>query len=169
MRVRVVSFAEPGSLLIARYFGSLLRRLGYRSSLEVLPEFSPDYLAYVANSTNRAQLGQLGWFADFLAPSTFMVSNFSCAAFVPESSLNANWSQTCDPALDARMERAGAIQTSDPAAANDLWAEIDRALVDQAATVPFATPHFVMLVSERVGNYRSHPMWGPLLDQLWVQ
>jgi hypothetical protein len=27
----------------------------------------------------------------------------------------------------------------------------------------------VTLVSKRVGNYQHHPMWGTLLDQLWVR
>jgi len=88
---------------------------------------------------------------------------------VPESTLNANRSQICDPALDATMERAAALQASDPVRANALWAEVDRALVDRAVTVPFASPHFADLLSERVGNHQSHPLWGTLLDQLWVK
>jgi hypothetical protein len=27
----------------------------------------------------------------------------------------------------------------------------------------------VTLVSERVGNYQYHPLWGTLIDQLWVR
>jgi hypothetical protein len=30
-------------------------------------------------------------------------------------------------------------------------------------------PVFVDFVSERVGNYQQHPLFGILLDQLWVQ
>jgi hypothetical protein len=50
-----------------------------------------------------------------------------------------------------------------------MWGEIDRALVDQAVALPWASPSIASLVSARVGNYQSHPLWGTLLDQLWVR
>jgi YVTN family beta-propeller protein len=169
MRVEVWSFADsPPALKIARYFVSLLDRLGYRSSLRTIPTFA-EYLEYVGDSRNRAQIGQMGWGADTLTASTFLQDSFSCSAFVPESPGSSNFSKFCDPALDAKMERAAARQSSDPAVANALWADVDRVLVDRAVTVPFASPRFAILVSERVVNYQSHLLWGPLFDQLWVQ
>jgi ABC-type transport system substrate-binding protein len=75
----------------------------------------------------------------------------------------------CNRRLDARIEQAAAIQGSDPARAAAMWGEIDRALVDQAVALPWASPSIASLVSARVGNYQSHPLWGTLLDQLWVR
>ena len=67
------------------------------------------------------------------------------------------------------MDEALALQTSDPAAADKLWAKIDRAITDQAAWIGYATPRKVNFVGSRVGNYQFHPVWWTLLDQLWVR
>jgi peptide/nickel transport system substrate-binding protein len=110
------------------------------------------------------QIGQGGW-ADTLAPSNFFQPLFSCASFLPRtSSLNGNYSEFCDPEIDARMRQAGAAQTTDPVGANRLWAGVDRALVDRAAVIPLGNRRSIVFVSDRVGNYQSHPLWGTLLD-----
>jgi ABC-type transport system substrate-binding protein len=67
------------------------------------------------------------------------------------------------------MRRAAAAQPADPVRANELWADVDHALVDQAVVVPTVIVPFGTYVSDRVGNYHSHPLWGPLLDQIWVR
>ena len=75
----------------------------------------------------------------------------------------------CDPAIDRQMDEALALQATDPAAADELWAKIDRALTDQAAWIGYATPRKVNFVGSRVGNFQFHPVWWTLLDQLWVR
>jgi YVTN family beta-propeller protein len=168
MHVTVVIYDLPQPLAEARYFVSLLRGLGYVSSLRLIEDYNR-YLQYVADSRNEAQIGLTGWSAPILAPSTFFGGNFSCAGFVPESAANSNFSELCDRKLDAMMRRAAAAQTSDPSRANELWAAVDRAVVDRAAAVPLVNPRSRVLVSARVGDYQSHPLWGTLLDQLWVE
>jgi peptide/nickel transport system substrate-binding protein len=155
------------------YFVSLLRGLGYRSSLRVLPAPNspgpdPDYYEYVQDSRNQAQIGPISWFADAAAPALFL-DLFSCDSFLPESPANGNFSQFCEPEIDAVMARARELQTSDPVGANALWADADHALVDQAAAVPLTNQRILGFVSERVGNYPFHPQWGPLFDQMWVK
>jgi YVTN family beta-propeller protein len=167
-RVEVAGVEGPVTLPIARYFVSLLRRLGYRSSLRLFPSFG-EYIGYVADSRNRAQIGQAGWSADTLAASNFLQPLFTCASFVPKSPANLNLFHYCDPRLDAMMRGAAALEVSDPVRANELWAEVDRALVDRALALPWGSPRNKVLVSKRVGNYQSHPLWGTLLDQLWVK
>jgi YVTN family beta-propeller protein len=168
MRVEVVIYAGPVPVKIARYFVHLLERLGYRSSLRLIPDYV-DYLTYMSDSRHRAQIGLSGWQADFLAPSDFFRPLFSCASFLPASPENGNWTEFCDRGIDAEMSRAAAAQTTDAARANELWADVDRALVDQAVVVPFANPRNRAFVSDRVGNFQSHPLWDTLLDQLWVK
>ena len=46
---------------------------------------------------------------------------------------------------------------------------LDRELTDRAILLPTVTPDETDLLSRRVGNYQYNPVWGPLLDQLWVQ
>jgi peptide/nickel transport system substrate-binding protein len=166
MRVTVFGFDQR--LGQARHFVSLLGQLGYRSSLAVLPRSDPnpakDYYTYVSNPRNRVQIGLMGWYADLTSPALFLRDIFSCAA--PAA---LNLSAFCDRRIDAQMKRAAALQAPDPARANALWADVDRALVDRAAAVPLVNQHAVAFVSDRVGNYQYHQQYGTLLDQLWVE
>jgi ABC-type oligopeptide transport system substrate-binding subunit len=168
MHVEVPRPDDPVAARISRYFVSLLDQLGYRTSLRIAQSFEEHY-AYVADSRNRAQLGGAGWFADTLAASNFFQPLFTCASFVPKSPVNENLSEYCDPRLDAKMTEAAALQASDSVRADELWADVDRALVDRAVALPWGNPRNRVLVSERVGNYQNHPLWGTLLDQLWVK
>jgi peptide/nickel transport system substrate-binding protein len=166
MRVKFVGTRSPIVLTLERYFVSVLRQLGYRASLRILS--SQGVIAYIANSRDRAQIGSTGWIADTLAASNFL-QLFTCASFVPNSPQSLNVFEYCNPKLDSMIRKAAALQVSDPSRANALSAQVDRALVDQAVALPWANVPNRVLVSERVGNYQSHPLWGTLLDQLWVK
>jgi len=166
MRVEVESrFDESGRL--SKQLVAVLRTLGYRASLRRFHTYRA-YYAYVGDSRNRAQIGWAGWIPDVLAPSNFL-SLFECDTFVPKSPANSNLFEYCDPALDAKMRRAAALERADPVRADAIWADVDRALVDRAVLVPWVNWRQRVLVSERVGNHEGHPLWGTLLDQLWVR
>jgi peptide/nickel transport system substrate-binding protein len=165
--IEVLAYDDFGRVEYGRYFVDLLRRLGYKSSLRVIPD-REEYFAHVADSRNQAQIGPLGWYAEPV-PAYFLRGLFGCSSFVPESPVNFNLSEFCDRGIDAMMKEAADMQASDPVRANELWAEVDRALVDRAAAVPLVNQRAVTFVSERVGNYQFHPQWATLFDQLWVQ
>jgi len=167
--VEVVSYRtfSEAPLRSSRYLVSLLRELGYRSSLRVFPDFDA-YLQYVAEPRSRAQIGLFGWFAETLATSD-VLGVFGCEASLPTTSALESPSRFCDPRIDSRIRQAVSLQPTDPPRANELWAEIDRTLVDRAVAAPLNTGLNLVLVSKRVGNYQSHPLWGTLLDQLWVK
>jgi ABC-type transport system substrate-binding protein len=80
-----------------------------------------------------------------------------------------NDSEFCDPRIDTLMRRAAETQIADPALGLAAWAKADRALSNQAPAVFLDNPRTLVLVSKRVGNYQSHPQFGPLIDQLWVK
>ena len=75
----------------------------------------------------------------------------------------------CDPALDKQVARASALQNTDPPAADALWARLDRRLTNLAVWLPTVTPNETDLISRRARNYEYNPVWGPLLDQIWVR
>jgi ABC-type transport system substrate-binding protein len=152
---------------LGRYFASLLRRLGYRSSLLVLPE--PAYWTAMTAPPEPVNIWWGGWLTDYLAPSAFIPPLFSCASLGPPSQLSDDFSRGCDRRIDAQMDRALAQQSSDPTAANALWETVDRRLVDTAAAVPLFNRQHVTLVSERVGNVQHHAFTGLMYDQLWVK
>ncbi len=143
---------------------SLLTRLGYRVSVKSFP--FPGYFEALANAPpSSPQAGLTGWAADYPAASNFFAL-LSCATAGDPS---VNPARFCSRDFDAKLRRASVLQARDPAAAAKLWAEVDRDATDLAALVPTYTPRSVDLVSKRVGNYQHHPLFGTLLDQLWVR
>jgi len=109
-----------------------------------------------------------GWSADYPAPSAFINLKLSCRAFKPNTDYVHNAGGFCDPALDRRAARAQRLQGANPAEAAKAWASIDRELVNRAVWLPMVTPETMDLISPRAGNYQFHPLWGLLVDQLWV-
>ena len=137
------------------------------ASLDVVSPFV--FPGRLPDSRKRAQIGWFTWLQDFPAPSSFIDSLLSCRAFVPASKFNLNMSEFCNANIDRQIKRAYLLQTSNPAAAGDVWSAIDHELVDQAPWVPLYNPRALTALSARVGNYQYHPFWRVLLDQLWVR
>jgi YVTN family beta-propeller protein len=143
----------------ARYVAETLRRLGYRATARLTSDEQWLQDAY-GPDPDLVQAAVSGWIIDYPAPSTFF-EQLRCGTPDP--------ARFCDPAIDRRIDEALALQATDPAAADELWAGIDRDLTDQAPWVGYATPADVQFLAERVGNFQHHPVWRTLLDQLWVR
>src|SRR5919204_2564168 len=161
----------PGqpTLEIGRYVVSVLERLGYRASVKVNTSAAGAGLGDLSDSRRRPQIGWFPWFQDQPTPSNFIEPLLTCRAFVPGSPDNVNVAEFCDHRIDAQVHRADALQQSNPAAAGELWSKIDHELVDRAVWVPLYNPRTVTALGARVGNYKYHPFWNVLLDQLWVR
>jgi peptide/nickel transport system substrate-binding protein len=168
MKVVLWNTPQPGTFLEeGRATVALLRRLGYRASMRLVPDAL--YARHSGNSRYRVQISSGGWSADYPSPSSFIKLKLTCGAFVPATDYNHNAGGFCDPALDRQVARAQRVQAWHPEQAAVLWRRIERRLVDQAVWLPMVTPNTTDLVSRRTGNYQFHPLWGLLVDQLWVR
>ena len=78
-----------------------------------------------------------------------------------------NYSQLCDRELERLSDRAQ--QATEPADAAARWARVERRLTALDPVVPLLHNRQPYLLSPRAGNFAHHPMWGPLLDQVWVR
>ena len=154
---------------IGRYVVSVLDRLGYRASSKVMTNAQGAGVGDLSDSSRRPQIGWFPWTQDQPTPSNFIEPLLTCRSFVPGNKDNLNVAEFCDRGIDAQVARASALQARDPAAAGELWSRIDRELVDRAPWVPLYTPRTVTVLGPRVGNYKYHPFWNLLLDQLWVR
>lgn len=154
----------------AQYFVRLLRKLGFLADSKPTGNTLFGYRDVVYDSGRGTQIAPLGWFADFPAASNFIASQLTCDSFQPDNPAeNLNAGAFCDLEIDAMIERAVRIQTEDPVASGDAWAEVDREITDQAPWVSLLNPIDVDFVSERLGNYQYHPIWRLLLAQVWVR
>jgi peptide/nickel transport system substrate-binding protein len=167
MKVTVWVWDAPPVKDIGEYFVAVLDDLGYRANLKV-DDISAHFEA-ISDSGSRAQVAFAGFFADYPAPSNFIEPHFTCDAFLRNDLGNQNYQGFCDQRIDFLIAEAGDLQVSDPAAARELWARIDAAIVDHAPWVPLLNQRSVEFLSARVGNYQYHPIWGVLIDQVWVR
>jgi peptide/nickel transport system substrate-binding protein len=152
-----------------RYLVSVLDRLGYRASLQVVP--GRNGIAYnrrLFDSRQRTQIGWFSWYQDYPAPSDFIRTLLTCQSFLPGNPGNINAAEFCNHRIDAQVTQAHALQPHDPSAAWALWARIDHEIVGQAPWVPVYNPRSLVVLSARVGNYQFDPYWPVLIDQLWV-
>jgi peptide/nickel transport system substrate-binding protein len=140
-----------------------LQRLGYRAAVRRQP---PDVYfsdsGWPSTGARRFEAAVAGWFTDYPAPSDFMIGILTCSA-------GNVVGYFCDPALDRNLRETAQLQSRDPRAANEVWARLEREVIDRAIIVPVITPNATDFVSKRVGNYQRHPVFGMLISQVWVR
>ena len=151
MRVSVVSPRDNPGIATLRRVVETLDGLGYRASLDVVDDWPG----------NSFQVTLAGWGADYPAASNDVYQLGTC------HDDSYNLSEFCG--LQPQIDQVLATQSTDPAGANQQWAAMDRALVDEAPIVPFSTNVRHDFTSQRVGNYQYNPQYEALVAQLWVQ
>src|SRR5262249_4307219 len=159
---------KPPGIAIGNAAVRVLRELGYRVTLKVLPLEA--YWPHVSDSRTRSQAGFIGWIQDYPAASEFL-TQFTCGAFHPGApQQNASHSETCDQRIDRAYDRALAAQVNEsPTSANASWAALDRLVTNLSPWATLYNPRNVVFVSRRLGNLQSNPEWGILIDELWVK
>ncbi len=155
-------WARQNGAALGRYVVAVLRSLGFRARLNDSFKSLDAYFRSFTMGPARPQILWSGWSADYPAASNFLQLLFICSS-------PSNFGHFCDRAYDRRVDHVVKVQQSDPAAASNLWADLDREITDKAAWVPLYSQYGVDLVSKRVGNYEHNPQWGALLDQMWVR
>src|SRR3954470_11467295 len=149
------------------YFVGLLNKLGYKATLQAL---SADIqYPYIQNSKNHVQFAFSDWFQDYPAASDFLVILLGCKSIHPNSNSSPNIAQFCDKDIQAKMDHAGQVGITDPAAGNKIWAQVDKEVTDQAPWVSMYNPKYIDFLSKRVKGYLFSPQWYFLLDQASVK
>jgi ABC-type transport system substrate-binding protein/DNA-binding SARP family transcriptional activator/streptogramin lyase len=168
MKVTVWNAPGPtGSITETKDAVTVLRQLGYRASLRLLP--GSTYFTYANNSSNHAQVIDGGWNADYPSADDFF-GKLTCGYFVPRDGLDTtDASEYCNPAFDQQVAHAATLQATYSVAADAAWARLDREVTNLALWVPTVTPNEIDLISRRVHNYEYNPLWGTLIDQIWVR
>jgi peptide/nickel transport system substrate-binding protein len=153
-RVTVWGWTDDSAISpkVVRYAASVLRRLGYRTRVHLVPHDR------VGALPETIQLIPTAWGAN---ASGMFATWFACGA--PNL-----LGRSCDPRIGEQLRRAQKVQSTRPRTAEAIWAGIDRRLVDQAASVPMVNELGLDFMSARVRNYQFHPYWGLIADQLWL-
>jgi peptide/nickel transport system substrate-binding protein len=146
-----------------------LNKIGYKASLVVLAG-SIQY-PFVQNSKNsdKWQVAWSAWYQDYPAPSDFLNVLLGCGSIHPNSDASPNIAAFCDKGIQAKMDKALQTGVTDPESANQLWAEVDHEVTDQAPWVDMYNPKQIDFLSSRVQGYQWSPQWYILYDQLWLK
>ena len=118
---------------VGTYLQSVLSDLGYKASVK--PISSNIQFTYIQNTNNNVQISVSQWYQDYPAASNFLNILFGCDSFHPGSDSSVNIAGFCDKEIDARMKEALKLAVTNQQAADDLWAEIDKAVMDKAPAV----------------------------------
>jgi peptide/nickel transport system substrate-binding protein len=152
----------------APILAAALRAIGYRPRIEVIAN-PADFFRRIASVRHRWNLSDGDWVADYPSPAQFL-SFVICSSYHPEDpALTTNSGGYCDRRLDRLVARADALQLTDPAAAQAIWADADRRAVDRAPWVPLLSNSAVEFLSRRAGHFTLDPTGQPRVDQLWVR
>ena len=159
-------FANGG---VGPYLVEMLKALGYRAHLRTVS--NGRYFSAIASAHSKIQAGLNSWGADFPTASASFLPVLSCRSLYQASNASntSNYAEFCDPHADQLASQAQAAQLTDPATARRLWAQVDRIVTDQAPWVPILSQGSTTFVSARTGNFQESPIYGPLLDQMWVR
>lgn len=167
---RLILWAQAkDDLRFARELAATLTAIGYRASVRIRPGSPLAVYGFLNDPRSKLPIVRVGWAADYPLASNFFNPLLTCTAYDPHSYSSFNLSGYCDHAVDRLAGRATALESTDPAAADALWAVVQRRVMDAAAVAPYATENSAAFVSARVGNYQDHPELTTLYDQLWVR
>ena len=148
---------------VGAYFVSLLRDLGFpgANTRGSAPTTTSEG---IFRPGSRAQMGWAGWVADYMSASTFIEPLFGCP-----TRADRHAHKRLPPVLREGHDGDPARAVERPHDAAAAWAVADRRIVDLAAAVPYVDGRTAVFVSKRVGNVKQHPLWGTLLDRMWVR
>jgi peptide/nickel transport system substrate-binding protein len=166
-KVTLTTDDTPEGRGIGTYIQSVLSELGYDAAVK--PISANIEFTYIQNTSNKVQISFTRWYQDYPQASDFLNVLFSCASFREGSDASINMSGLCDKSLDAQIAQALSTAVTDPAAANKLWAALDKRVTDLAAVVVMFVPRRVNFTSRRVKNLVVSGQFQWLFALSWVQ
>jgi peptide/nickel transport system substrate-binding protein len=169
MKVVVNSTSDETGKALAEQMVSDLNKIGYKASTQLLTS-SVQY-PFVQNSNNNTKwnVGWSAWYQDYPAPSDFLNVLLGCGSVHPHSDASPNIAEFCSQSIQAQMTKAEGMGQADPAGANNLWAQVDHLVTDQAPWVDLYNPKQIDFLSARVHGYQWNPQWYILIDQMWLK
>jgi peptide/nickel transport system substrate-binding protein len=169
MKVVVNTTTDETGKALAAQMVSDLNKIGYKASTQPL-NGSIQY-AYIQNSNNISKwnVSYSAWYQDYPAASDFLNVLLGCGSIHPHSDASPNIAEFCDQSIQTQMTKAENLGVTNPSGANNIWAQVDHAVTDQAPWVDMYNPKQIDFLSKRVHGYQWNPQWYILIDQQWLK
>jgi peptide/nickel transport system substrate-binding protein len=149
------------------YLANVLESIGYRAEVTIFK--SANAFDGALRQAATLHMVPFGWGPDFPQSSQYLEPVLGCVKSLEDDPGSINLGGFCAPGVQKDIDMALALQATEPAAAARLWQQVDHAAIDLAAVLPIGILTEAIMTSSRVGNYQYQPVYGVLLDQLWVQ
>ncbi len=169
MKVVVNSTTDSLGRALAAQMVSDLNAIGYKATSQLLNGGIQYPFIQNSNNIHKWSVSYSAWYQDYPAASDFLNILLGCGNIHPHSDASPNIAEFCNPTIQAQMTRAEAMGGTNPAAANNLWAQIDHEVTDQAPWVDMYNPKQIDILSKRVQGYQWNPQWYILIDQMWLK
>ncbi len=169
MKVVVNATTDETGKALAAQMVSDLNKIGYKASTQLLS--GTIQYPYIQNSNNVSKwnVAYSAWYQDYPAPSDFLNVLLGCGSIHAHSDASPNIAEFCDPSIQSQMTKAENMGVTNPTGANNIWAQVDHAVTDQAPWVDMYNPKQIDFLSKRVHGYQWNPQWYILIDQQWLK
>jgi len=140
----------------ANYLADVLNNIGFKASLKVID--ASIYWTTVGNQKTKAQIGFADWFQDYPHPLDWFDVLLNGTRITPTH--NNNYSNFDNKAINAKiaaLKKQNALNDD----VNGQWADLDRAVMEQAAWAPYVNRNFTDFFSSKVdtGCYINHVLY----------
>jgi peptide/nickel transport system substrate-binding protein len=169
MKVVVNTTTDETGKALAAQMVSDLNKIGYKTSIQPL-NGSVQY-AFIQNSNNitKWNVSYSAWYQDYPAASDFLNVLLGCGSIHPHSDASPNIAEFCNNSIQAQMDKAEVLGETNQTAANNLWAQVDHEVTNQAPWVDMYNPKQIDFLSARVHGYVWNPQLFILIDQQWIK
>jgi peptide/nickel transport system substrate-binding protein len=169
MKVVVNSANDDTSKALAQQMVADLNKIGYKASTQLLTGSIQYPFVQNSNNSSKWNVAWSAWYQDYPTASDFLNVLTGCGSIHPHSDASPNIAAFCDKSIQAQMDKALTLGQTDPTAANNIWAQVDHAMTDQAPWVDLFNPKQIDFLSSRVQGYQWNPQWYILIDQQWLK
>jgi peptide/nickel transport system substrate-binding protein len=169
MKVVVNSASDDTSKALGQQMVADMNKIGYKASLQALNPSIQYPFVQNSNNSSKWNIAWSAWYQDYPAASDFLDVLLGCGNIHPHSDASPNIAAFCDKSIQAQMDKARTLGQTDATTANNMWAQIDHAVTDQAPWVDLFNPKQIDFLSSRVHGYQWNPQWYILIDQQWLK
>ena len=169
MKVVVNSASDDTSKALAQQMVADLNKIGYKASTQLLTGSIQYPFIQNSNNSSKWNVAWSAWYQDYPTPSDFLNVLTGCGSIHPHSDASPNIAAFCDKSIQAQMDKAETLGQTNPTEANNIWAQVDHAMTDQAPWVDMFNPKQIDFLSSRVHGYQWNPQWYILIDQQWLK
>jgi peptide/nickel transport system substrate-binding protein len=168
MKVVVNSTTDETGKALAAQMVSDLNAIGYHATTQLLTAGVQYPFVQNSNNNHKWNVTYSAWYQDYPAASDFLNVLLGCGSIHPGSDASPNIAEFCDQTIQGQMTKAESLGVTSQDSANNIWAQVDHAVTDQAPWVDMYNPKQIDFLAKNVHGYQWNPQWYILIDQQWL-